>query len=241
MKIAGLVRSSLIDFPGRVAAVLFTPGCNLRCPWCHNAALALKPDDLPSSYSPEEVLGFLETRRGLLGGVVISGGEPTLQPGLADYIKKIKALDLAVKLDSNGTRPEVLAELIEEGLLDYVALDVKGPLASYPLLSGIADVPLQAIQRSLEIIANAVGSEKYALKAEFRTTVMEPYLTEAALLQMADWLPQGIHWRLQGFTPRHGTLNPDFVCLSPTEKRLEEMQALVDAARTSSGCESAKS
>ncbi len=231
MKIAGLVRSSLIDFPGRVAAVIFTPGCNFRCPWCHNAELALTPHTAPPAHSLGEVLDFLESRRGLLGGVVISGGEPTLQPGLADCIEKVKTLGLGVKLDTNGTRPDILASLIENGLLEYVALDVKGPPEAYPALSGMPEAPLQAIERAMALLARHASTAKGHFRAEFRTTVMEPHLDEARLLGMAHWIPAGIPWRLQAFTPQHGILDPGFSGRPPTETRLAEMQALVDAAR----------
>ena len=124
MKICGLQKTTLLDFPGKVAATLFTGGCNFRCPFCHNSGLL--SGDAEELYTPGEILRFLEKRKNILEGVCITGGEPTLQPDLEDFIRDIRSLGLAVKLDTNGYRPDILKALCRKGLLDYVAMDIKG-------------------------------------------------------------------------------------------------------------------
>jgi pyruvate formate lyase activating enzyme len=126
VELKGWVRTSLIDYPDHIASVLFTGGCNFRCPMCHNADLVLRPTEVPT-LPEKEVWDFLSRREGLVDGVVITGGEPTLQPDLAPFIRRLKDTDLDVKLDTNGYLPDVLKTLLSEGLLDYVALDIKAP------------------------------------------------------------------------------------------------------------------
>lgn len=127
MIIAGLDKNSFVDYPGKIAATVFTPYCNLNCYYCHNRILLLS-DAGKSQFTVNEVVAFLEKRKGFLDGVVITGGEPTLQEGLKEFIQIVKALGYAVKLDTNGTNPEILKELLNKGLLDYVAMDIKSPL-----------------------------------------------------------------------------------------------------------------
>ncbi|HPH03427.1 MAG TPA: anaerobic ribonucleoside-triphosphate reductase activating protein [Spirochaetota bacterium] len=233
MNIAGLVRSSLIDFPGLVSAVIFTPGCNFRCPWCHNAELARAPVDPPPTCPMDSVLAFLESRRGKLGGVVISGGEPTLQAALEGFCATLRSMDFAVKLDTNGTNPDLLDRLLDRGLVTSVAMDVKGPPEHYVAMTGIPKVPLDRIERSMAILKDRATGPVGSIQAEFRTTIMEPMFDEQCLLGMADWIPKGIRWRLQGFTAQHGMLEPLFAGQEPTAERLAGLQALVDAARSS--------
>ena len=232
MNIAGLVRSSLIDFPGLVSAVIFTPGCNFRCPWCHNAELARAPVDPPPTCPMDSVLAFLESRRGKLGGVVISGGEPTLQAALEGFCATLRSMDFAVKLDTNGTNPDLLDRLLDRGLVTSVAMDVKGPPEHYVAMTGIRRFPGQ--DRALDGDPQRPGDRSGRVhQAEFRTTIMEPMFDEQCLLGMADWIPKGIRWRLQGFTAQHGMLEPLFAGQAPTAERLAGLQALVDAARSS--------
>ena len=124
MRICGLQKLAMVDFPGKLAATVFTGGCNLRCPFCHNALLVTKLAENPESHSTEEILSFLRSRKGLLDGVVLSGGEPLLQSDAADFLAEIKALGYAVKLDTNGCFPEALADILERKLVDYVAMDI---------------------------------------------------------------------------------------------------------------------
>ena len=181
MKIGGLVPFSLSDFPGHVAAVVFTQGCNFRCPFCHNGGLLdTRGDAMPQA----DVLAFLGRRRRALTGVVVSGGEPTLQPDLADFCRALKGLGYAVKLDTNGTRPDVLAALFAEGLVDYVAMDVKAPASSYDRLAGV-HVSVERLWESQRMIAAS------GLPHQFRTTFVEPLLTPGDLSAIRAALPAG--------------------------------------------------
>ena len=173
MRIAGLVKSSLIDYPGMIAAVVFTPGCNLRCSYCHNPEL-LDADSAASGSTQEEILAWLRTRRGLLDAVVVSGGEPTLQPGLAEFMAKIRALGYLVKLDTNGTQPDVLSSLIGKDVLDYVAMDIKAPAEKYDSICGVRVDP-DGLEASIDLLLS--GWVDY----EFRTTVV-PQMTRADVL-----------------------------------------------------------
>lgn len=147
MLISGLNKTTLLDYPGRVAATVFTGGCNFRCPFCHNAGLVLRPLS-QESYTEEEVLTFLRKRRGILTGVCITGGEPTIQQDLPDFVRRIKELGLQVKLDTNGSHPQMLAELIKDGLLDYVAMDIKNSPQRYLQTIGYVSSPADHSGRS---------------------------------------------------------------------------------------------
>jgi pyruvate formate lyase activating enzyme len=178
MRIVGLEKNSVVDFPGQLAAVVFSPGCNLDCYYCHNRSIIgqVRPEQL---LAEEEVFAFLEKRRGLLDGVVFSGGEPTLQPDLAEVMGQVKKLGFLCKLDTNGTNPAVLRDLISEGLVDYVAMDFKAPFHKYALICGNnSNTFLDNIRESIALLL----TEKVAY--EFRTTVV-PELTEEDVLQMA--------------------------------------------------------
>jgi len=170
MNLAGFVPLSLCDYPGRVAAVIFTQGCNFRCPFCHNGHLLSLASDPATRLDEERVLALLAERSGRLGGVVVSGGEPTMQHDLPLFLRRLKGLGFSVKLDTNGSRPEVLRDLLAEGLLDYVAMDVKAPWSKYATLAGVA-CDVDAVRTSLDLIAS---SEVPHL---FRTTRVDPLLT----------------------------------------------------------------
>lgn len=178
MRIVGLEKNSVVDFPGQLAAVLFSPGCNLDCYYCHNRAIIGKvtPEQL---HSEAEIIAFLQKRQGLLDGVVFSGGEPTLQPDLADMMRRVKALGFSVKLDTNGTNPVVLRTLIAQELVDYVAMDLKAPLQKYAGICGEkSNTFLENIRESIAVLMT--GKVPY----EFRTTLV-PELTEEDVLEMA--------------------------------------------------------
>ncbi len=192
MKIAGIQPVSLCDYPGKVAAVVFTQGCNLRCPFCHNGDLI--PAGGARWIPQEEVLDSLRCRLRLLDGVVISGGEPTLQPDLSAFIRKVRDLNLSVKLDTNGTRPEVLEVLLSQGLLDFVAMDVKAPFEKYARLTGV-DVSVAGIRTSIELIA-ASGIEH-----EFRTTLVRSLLTDSDIGILRLTLPPASPYKVQPFVP----------------------------------------
>lgn len=168
MIVSGMVKSSLIDFPERIACVLFTQGCNWDCYYCHNRELI--PPVGPRSIELRSVFSFLQSRVGLLDSVVISGGEPTLHASLADFIRAIRALGFAVKLDTNGSHPEVVQQLLRAELLDYVALDIKGPWEKYGQICGPA-ADYRAVQRTLRLL------QQSSIGWEARTTVC-PSLSE---------------------------------------------------------------
>lgn len=180
MKIAGLNKTTLLDYPELVAATVFTAGCNFRCPFCHNRDLVMGEG---LAYIPEEeVLAFLEKRRKVLAGVCISGGEPTLQPDLGEFIRKVKRLGYRVKLDTNGYRPEVLRELLAEDLLDYVAMDLKNCKAKYAVTAGRPELELTKIITSVEMI------KRSGIPHEFRTTVVKELHTESDLMEIGKWI-----------------------------------------------------
>ena len=177
--IAGLQKLTLLDFPGKTACTVFLAGCNFRCPFCHNAELfAGKPEEVMST---EKFLSFLISRQGLLEGVCVSGGEPTGDPGLTQLLTDIKALGFAVKLDTNGSRPQVLRQLLEKGLVDYVAVDAKNSPEKYPQTVGCG-VDLAAVEESLRLLI--AGNVPY----ELRTTLVAQFHNEASIAAMGKWL-----------------------------------------------------
>ena len=196
MKIGGLNKFSLSDYPGLVAAVVFTQGCNFRCRFCHNGSLI--PSNVPdNSLIPQEkVFEFLEDRGRQLDGVVITGGEPTIQPDLPEFVHRIIAMDLLVKLDTNGSKPNVLRELLENDLVDYIAMDVKAPFAIYDRLTGVHQ-PTARIKESIKLIARS------GIAHEFRTTVVEPLLSPEDVLSIKKLVPAGSTHRLQKFRSEH--------------------------------------
>ncbi len=191
MKIGGLLRFSMSDYPGRPAAVVFTRGCDFRCPFCHNGSL-LSARPAPDDLTAGEVLRFLRRRTEQLGGVVISGGEPCLQPDLAAFLGEVRAMGFPVKLDTNGHHPEVLVDLIDRRLVDCIAMDIKAPLAKYPLLCG-RPVDTGRIARSIALIA-ASGIDHL-----FRTTCVDALLDRADLAAIRALVPAGSRHLLQPF------------------------------------------
>lgn len=221
MHLKGWVRTSLIDFPDHIATVLFTGGCNFRCPMCHNADLVLRPGELPD-LPPEEVWAFLVRRVGLVDGVVITGGEPTLQPELIPFLRRVREQGLDIKLDTNGYRPDVLAALLDEGLVDYVALDVKAPPEKYPLLAGCDDLDMAQLERSITLLRDN------GLSHEFRTTVVPGLLDEQDVEAIARWIAEAEQYVLQQFRPQH-TLDPALEALTPYPA--ERLQAMARRVR----------
>ena len=180
MTISGLQKMTLLDFPGKVACTVFLHGCNYRCPFCHNAELLEgRPEPL---MTVEEFLSFLKKRVGLLDGVCVSGGEPTLSPGLRDLLSAIKELGFAVKLDTNGSRPKVLKELVAAGLVDYVAMDIKNAPGRYAVTCGVSKIDLTAVEESAAFLMSG------AVESEFRTTVVKPFHDEEAIGELGRWL-----------------------------------------------------
>lgn len=178
--ISGLQKMTLLDFPGKVACTVFLQGCNFRCPFCHNSDL-LGKGEAPFMTS-DDLLAFLTKRVGLLDGVCVSGGEPTLSPDLEDLLKGIKALGFAVKLDTNGSNPTLLKKLVSNGLVDYVAMDVKNSPAAYPETVGLSHPPMEKLEESMRFLME--GTVPY----EFRTTVVAELHSEASIQDMGQWL-----------------------------------------------------
>jgi pyruvate formate lyase activating enzyme len=196
MSIKGFQGTSLLDFPGRIASLVFFGGCNLTCPYCHNPGLVLDPGQYPD-YPVEAVLDQLQSRRRFIDGVVVSGGEPTLDPGLLPFLRQVKGLGLAVKLDTNGLAPPAVLELaLAEGLVDYVALDLKTAPARYGLLHH-GPVPLGGLLQSVRLLLEGVADY------ELRTTCV-PGLVEEADIRAIGELVRGVRrWVLQQFVPAH--------------------------------------
>ena len=191
MKICGMEKFSMVDFDGYISCTVFTPGCNFRCPFCHNSSLVTgEAGEIPES----EVFAYLEKRKGLVDAVCITGGEPTLQPDLKEFIIRVRALGYKVKLDSNGTNPEVLEELISEGLLDYVAMDVKSDLERYPEVAGIKNAALiEKVKVSVELLKRA------PIDYEFRTTAIAEFHGEKSFAAIAEIVRGAKRFYIQKF------------------------------------------
>ena len=193
MLIKGLQKLTLLDFPDKMACTVFTFGCNFRCPFCHNASLVLSDRADDFTISEEELFSFLQKRRGILEGVCITGGEPTLRPDLPEFIRKIRALGYAVKLDTNGYRPAVLRALVEEGLLDYVAMDIKNSLPRYGETVGIAPFDTAPIEASVDYLMEG------HVPFEFRTTLVRGLHTPDSIRSMGEWIAGKERFFLQTF------------------------------------------
>lgn len=191
MQIHGLNKTTLLDYPGIVASTVFTGSCNFRCPFCQNSDLVLNPAGQPI-IPEQDIFDHLVKRKGIIEGVCITGGEPTLQSDLIDFIAKIKELGLKVKLDTNGYRPDVLKKLIELNLLDYIAMDIKSSLASYSVAAGV-EIDTGKIKESIDIIKNS------GLDYEFRTTVVKELHNEEVFKEIAKEISPCKRYFLQGF------------------------------------------
>ena len=207
MEIHGFNKTTLLDYPGHVAATVFTGGCNFRCPFCHNADLVLNPKSQPM-VPEEEVLSHLKKRRGILEGVCITGGEPTLQPDLPDFIRKIRESGCLVKLDTNGYRPEVLAQLLGESLLDYVAMDVKASPDNYQKASGCPDLDFDRIEKSISILKHC------KIPYEFRTTVVQGLHTVQEFDAIGRLLEGSRAYYLQAFRDSENVIQAGFSAFS---------------------------
>jgi pyruvate formate lyase activating enzyme len=220
MSIKGFQGTSLLDFPGRVASLLFWGGCNLTCPFCHNPALVLDPQSFPD-LDRQVLLEDLADRMPFIDGVVVSGGEPTLDPALADFLAALKALGLAVKLDTNGLRPDVLAGLLERQLIDYLAIDLKTTPARYPELH---PGPVEAA-RLCDSIRLALES---AVAVEFRTTCIPALVDETVIKALGELIRGAPLWALQQYHPV-AALDPRWQELPPCSAG--EMATLAELAR----------
>lgn len=210
MNVQGYQKLTLLDFPERVACTVFTGGCNLRCPFCHNASLVLKPRE--GANLEEEVLSYLAGRKGILEGVCITGGEPLLQPDLSDFVKKAKDMGYSVKLDTNGSDPDALAALVSTGMIDYVAMDIKNAPETYGIAVGKA-FPIERFQRSAEIIRSSEVSH------EFRTTLVKGIHGPEDMEGIGKWLAGEERYFLQTFVDSGNLLGKGFEAFSAEETR----------------------
>ena len=220
MQIAGLQKLTLLDYPGRVACTVFTPGCNFRCPFCHNAPLVL-PERLGCDTTEDEVLAFLGKRVGILDGVAITGGEPLLHRDIGAFLEKVRALGYKIKLDTNGSFPERLIELVRGGLVDRVAMDVKNAPALYSKTVGLEPFDLAPVERSKDFLLSG------AVEYEFRTTVVKGLHTRESLIEAAKWIEGAKEYYLQQFKD-----SGDVIALEGLGAFDEkEMHALAEAVR----------
>ena len=218
MTVKGLAKLTLLDFPGRVACTIFTGGCNLRCPFCHNASLAVRAADVDSI--PEgEVFSFLQKRRGVLTGVCITGGEPLLNYDIDSFIEKIRSLGYAVKLDTNGCYPEKLRALIDRGLLDYVAVDIKNSRESYAKTVGIEGFDVSPIEKTVELLKE--GRVPY----ELRTTVVAELHSDEDFKSIGEWISGAESYFLQCFNDSGDLIGEGLT--APTKADLTRYQDIV--------------
>ncbi len=220
MRIAGLQKLTLLDYPGQVACTVFTGGCNFRCPYCHNASLVL-PERLGAEDETEEVLAFLKKRRGVLDGVAVTGGEPLLHDDLPEFLRRVREMGYRIKLDTNGSFPDRLCAVVEEGLADRVAMDVKNAPVLYAETAGLRRLELADVERSRDYLL--AGHVDY----EFRTTVVRGLHTRESLLAAARWIAGAKEYYLQQFRD-----SGDLIAASGLGAFTDgEMRELLDAVR----------
>ncbi|MBW2990301.1 anaerobic ribonucleoside-triphosphate reductase activating protein [Candidatus Woesearchaeota archaeon] len=217
MLIKGFQATSLADYPGEIASIVFVAECDFRCPYCYNKLLVLNSPDL-IELDEKKILEKISERRKLIDGVVISGGEPVLQKGLPEFAGKIKELELKVKVDTNGTNPDMIQELIDKGLADFIAMDIKGPLDKYNEIA-MVKVNKSAIKKSTEIIMQ--GKTDY----EFRTTALPDLLTKKDFLEIGKWLKGAKKYCIQQFKKMPDMIDESFAGKKTYSKEeLEEIR-----------------
>lgn len=208
MIIDGFERLTLLDYPEHIACIIFTRGCNLRCSYCQNSSLMLLKKT-PGNVSEEEVLDYLQKRKNVLDGIVISGGEPTVQKGLIDFIKKVKAIGLKVKLDTNGFNPKVLKEVLDQNLVDYVAMDIKHSFKHYENIAK-CKVNTKLLEESIKLLKNS------GIDYEFRTTIIKNYHTIDDIKEIVK-IVSGSKYYIQNFKMSDDVLDKDLIGFSETE------------------------
>ena len=220
MFISGLQKLTLLDYPGRVACTVFTGGCNFRCPFCHNAPLVI-PEMLAHDITEEEVLSFLKKRIGVLDGVAVTGGEPLMHKGIDEFLKKVRDMGYLIKLDTNGSFPEHLRNIVEAGLADRIAMDIKNAPALYGRTVGVENFDIAPVEESKDFLLSGV------IDYEFRTTVVKGIHTAEGLKTAAEWIKGAKEYYLQQFKDSGNVIAIDGLC----EFNEEEMQQLADAVR----------
>lgn len=218
MEIKGLTKTTLLDYPGHVAATLFVGGCPFKCPFCHNGSLVTKAGQLPN-IPIEEVYTFLQKRKGVLDGICVTGGEPTFQPDLQELLYDIKNMGYLVKLDTNGYDPTQLDHLFKEGLVDYVAMDIKNSQKKYARTAGLADLDITRIKLSVDLIRES------GIDYEFRTTVVKELHSIDDMYEIAQWLKGSRAYYLQSYVASEDVIMPIFSSYSKIE--LEAIQAMM--------------
>ncbi|EMS78363.1 MULTISPECIES: anaerobic ribonucleoside-triphosphate reductase activating protein [Desulfotignum] len=226
MHIGGFQKNSLIDFPGTISCVVFTMGCNFICPYCHNPELAAGPANGTGRLDTTDIFSFLTARKGLVDGVVITGGEPCLQKNLMDFIQQIKQMGLAVKLDTNGSRPAVLSRLLDRSLVDYVAMDIKTGADKYPdIMKPSAD--MDSVSQSMGLIMD------FAPAYEFRTTCVRPFINAQIMEQIAGQIKGAKKYVLQKCVRHVPMMDPQF-SQNPdhffSDREILELKSIVEGA-----------
>ena len=215
MIIGGLQKMTMLDFPGKIACTVFTQGCNFKCPFCHNRGLVLSEEDI---INEETVFSYLKKRVGILDGVCVTGGEPLLQKDIFEFLKKIKDLGLLVKLDTNGYLPNKLSYAIENGLVDYVAMDIKNCPEKYAMTSGVDNLDIEAIKKSVDILKE--GKVPY----EFRTTVTRELHTEEDMKKIGEWIYGAMGYYIQNYRDSENVL-----CKGLSSLENQELEALLSS------------
>lgn len=215
MNFSGFQKLTLLDFPGHVACTLFSHGCNFRCPYCHNAMLVTE-EKSGDVFSDEEILSYLKKRKGILDGVCFTGGEPLIQKELPDFIRKVKELGFLVKLDTNGSFPERLKELVGEGLVDYVAMDIKNSLSKYGDTIDIKNFSTEKVEQSIDFL---IGS---SINFEFRTTIVAEYHTIQDIEDIAKRIKGAKKYFLQNFVDSGNLIGENLHAVS--KETLEKMR-----------------
>ncbi len=218
MQIHGFNKLTLLDYPGHLAAIIFLGGCNMRCPFCQNASLVTNAASQPT-ITVEEVLSVLSKRKNILEGVCISGGEPTLYPDLPGLIKDVKTLGYKVKLDTNGTNPAMMKALIDDGLLDYVSMDIKNSRNKYSLTSGVSSIDLGSIEESISYLLTG------PLDYEFRTTIVKEHHEDNDMLSIGHWIKGANAYYLQAYKDSGDILSPGLT--SHTKDTLEHFASIL--------------
>ncbi|NLL56263.1 MAG: anaerobic ribonucleoside-triphosphate reductase activating protein [Clostridiales bacterium] len=210
MDIKGFQKLTLLDFPGKVACTVFTGGCNFRCPFCHNSSLVVDIKNAPS-ISQTEIINYLEKRKGILDGVCVSGGEPLMQKNLKRFLTKVKELGYQIKIDTNGSYPDILQSLIDQKLVDYVAMDIKNSPEKYALTTGLANIDLDKIKQSVNILMDS------NIDYEFRTTTVKEFHTKQDFEAIAKWLKESKKYFLQNYKDSENVLQKGLHSLSKNE------------------------
>ncbi len=210
MQIHGFNKTTLLDYPKHLASTIFLGNCNFRCPFCHNKGLVLFPDTQPN-IPMELVFDYLKKRKNVIEGVCITGGEPTLSPGLFDFIAQIKNLGYLVKLDTNGYRPDVIKELLSHNMLDYIAMDIKASPENYHRLTGLSQIDINKINESIHIIMNS------SIDYEFRTTLVKELHSIDDFESIGKWIRGCSSYYLQAYRESEEVINPIFTSFSIDE------------------------